>query len=320
MLVILIAAALLIPISRPEAQQTPIPRVGVILQGGPWYAVVDGLRHGLRELRLLEGKQFTLDIRDAGGDLKSVEEAARSLERQQVALIYTVATSVTVATKRVTASIPIVFCAGSDPITIGLVESLAKPGGRLTGVHFWSTDLTGKRMEILKEIVPRLHRVVTFYDPKNPSAQESVKQAREAAPHLQVELIERRVASAEELQAALRALRTGEADAYVAVSDAMVDRHAQLIIDAANAKRLPTMFYFESLVARGGLASYSVDFRGLGRQSARHVARVLTGANPKEVPVERVDRFTFVVNMKTAQQIGLTIPQSVLFRADKVIE
>ena len=320
MLAIVIATALLIPLGRAEAQQTRIPNVGVILQGGPWYAVVDGLRDGLTRLRLVEGKQFILDIRDAGGDPKSVEEAARSLEQQKVALIYTVATSVTVATRHATASVPIVFCVGTDPVSIGLVESFAKPGGRLTGVHFLSTDLTGKRMEILKEIVPKLHRVVTFYDPRNPSARASVKQAREAAPHLQVDLIERHVASAEELQAALRALKVGEVDAYVAVSDAMVDRHAQLIIDAANAKRLPTMFYFDSLVARGGLASYSVDFHEIGRQSAKHVERILTGANPKDVPVEGVDRLTFVVNMKTAQQIWLTIPQSVLVRTDKVIE
>ena len=175
-------------------------------------------------------------------------------------------------------------------------------------------------MEILKEILPKLHRVVTFYDPRNPSAQESVKQAREAASRLQVEFVERHVASAEDLQAALRALRAGEVDAYVAVSDAMVDRHARLIIDAANARRLPTMFYFDSLVAIGGLASYSVDFREIGRQSAKHVERILTGANPKDVPVEAVDRLRFVLNKKTAQQIGLTIPQSVLFRADQVIE
>jgi|SRR5437867_4888664 len=169
-------------------------------------------------------------------------------------------------------------------------------------------------------MVPKLHRVVTFYNPTNPSARESVRQARAAASHLQVELIERPVASADELQAALRALRTGGADAYVAVSDAMVDRHALLIIDAANAKRLPTMLYFDSLVARGGLASYSVDFHEIGRQSAKYVERILSGAHPKDLPVEGVDRLTFVLNMTTAQKIGLTIPQSLLFRADRVIE
>ena len=320
LLVTVIALAAVIPLSRLEAQQTEIPRLGVISQGGPWSAVVDRLRAGLRERRLVEGKQFALDVRDAAGDLKAVEEAARSLEREKGALIYTVATSVTVATRRATASIPIVFCAGTDPVTIGLVESFAKPGGRLTGVHFLSTDVTGKRLELLKRIVPKLHRVVTFYDPRNPSARESVQQGREAAPRLHVEFIERHVASAEELQAALQSLRPGEVDAYLAVSDAMVDRHAQAIIDAANAKRLPTMFYFDSLVASGGLASYSVDFHELGRQSARHVARVLGGASPTDVPVESVDRFTLVISMKTAQRIGLTIPQSVLLQADKVLQ
>ena len=319
-LVIVMASALVISSSRSESQQTGIASVGVILQGGPWYAVVDGLREGLKERRLVEGKQFALDIRDAGGDQKAVEEAAHTLERQKVALIFTVATSVTVAARRSTTSIPIVFCAGTDPVAIGLVESFAKPGGRLTGIHFLSTDVTGKRLEILKRIVPKLRRVVTFYDPKNPSARESVREAREAAPRLKLELIERHVASAEELQKALQSLRRAEADAYLAVSDAMVDRHAQLIIDAANAKRLPTMFYFDSLVARGGLASYSVDFHELGRQSAKHVERILAGVSPKDVPVESVDRFTLVISMKTAEHIGLTIPQSTLLLADRVIK
>jgi putative tryptophan/tyrosine transport system substrate-binding protein len=317
---VVIALALVSPLSRLEAQQTNVPRLGVILQGGPFSAVVDGLREGLRERGLVEGKQFTLDIRDTAGDLKAVEEAARSLERQKAVLIYAVATSVTVATRRATESIPIVFCAGTDPVTLGLVESFAKPGGRLTGVYFLSTDVTGKRLELLKRIVPKLRRVVTFYDPSNPSAKESAKQGREAAQHLQVELLERHVASAEELQTALQALRPGEVGGYLAVSDAMVDRHAQAIIDAANAKRLPTMFYFDSLVARGGLASYSVDFHELGRNSAKHVARVLAGASPRDMPVESVDRFTLVISLKTAQRIGLTIPQSMLLQADKVLQ
>jgi putative ABC transport system substrate-binding protein len=316
------AAALVLVISLYplEARQSEIPRLGVILQGGPFWAVVDGLREGLREQRLVEGKQFALEVHDTGGDLKVVEEKARSLERQKVALIFTVATSVTVAARQATASVPIVFCAGTDPVAVGLVESFPKPGGRLTGVHFLSTDVTGKRLELLKQIVPKLQRVVTFYDPRNPSAMESAKQGREAAQRLRVELMERHVASAEELRAALQSLRPGEVDGYLAVSDAMVDRHAQAIIDAANAKRLPTMFYFDSLVAGGGLASYSVNFHELGRQSAKHVGRVLAGASPKDLPVESVDRFTLVISMKTAQRIGLMIPQSILLQADKVLE
>jgi putative ABC transport system substrate-binding protein len=320
LLVCVMVAALLAPLHVADAQQAKVQRVGVILQGGPWYAVVDGLRNGLRALGLLEGTHFVLEIRDTQGDLKAVEEAARALEREQVNLLYTVTTSVTVATKRATATLPIVFCAGTDPVAVRLVDAFAKPGGRLTGVHFLSTDLTGKRIEILKEIVPNVQRIITFYDPANPAARESVKQAREGARQLGVELIERQAASVEELQAVLRALRAGEADGYVAVSDAMVDSQAQLLIDMAKATRLPTMFYHEGFVLQGGLASYSTDFQEVGRLSAKHVQRILTGTDPKDLPVEGVTRIALVVNLKTAQHIGVTIPAFVLWRADKVIK
>jgi putative tryptophan/tyrosine transport system substrate-binding protein len=320
MLVFVMVAALLAPLHFADAQQAKVHRVGVILQGGPWYAVVDGLRNGLRALGLLEGTHFVLEIRDTQGNLKAVEESARALEREQVDLLYTVTTSVTVTTKRATATIPIVFCAGTDPVAIGLVEAFAKPGGRLTGVYLLNTDLTGKRIELLKEIVPNVQRIITFYDPANPSARESVKQAREGARKLGVELIERQAASVEELQTALRALRAGEADGYVAVTDAMVDSQAQLLIDTAKATRLPTMFYDEGLVLQGGLASYSVDFHEVGRLSAKHVQRILTGTDPKDLPVEGVTRIALVVNLKTAQHIGVTIPELVLWRADKVIK
>jgi putative ABC transport system substrate-binding protein len=320
LLVCVMVAALLAPLYVAAARQAKVHRVGVILQGGPWYAMVDGLRHGLRELGFMEGKHFVLEIRDTQGDLKAVEGTAKALEREQVDLLYTVTTSVTVATKRVTATIPIVFCAGTDPVTIGLVDAFAKPGGRLTGVHWLSTDLTGKRIELLKEIVPHVQRIITFYNPANPAARESVKHAREAARQLGVELLERQAASVEELQAVLRALRAGEADGYVAVSDAMVDSQAPLLIDTAKATRLPTILYAEALVLQGGLASYSADFHEVGRLSAKHVQRILTGTDPKDLPVEEVTRLALVVNLKTAQHIGVTIPELVLWRADKVIK
>jgi putative ABC transport system substrate-binding protein len=153
-----------------EAQQARLYRIGVILQGGPYSAAIDGLRDGLRELGLDEGKQFVLHVRDTKGDLKSVPAAARSLEEQKVDLIYALGTSVTLAAKRATKSVPIVFYAGTDPVAVGLVESLRKPGGRLTGIHGQYANLTAKRLELLKEMIPRLRRVVTFYSPDNPAA------------------------------------------------------------------------------------------------------------------------------------------------------
>ena len=178
-----------------EAQQAKVYRVGVVTAGGAWYEVIDGLRVGLRQLGLEEGKQFALTIQDTKGNAKVAEEAAKNLEKEKVNLIYTTQTSVTLATKRATADIPIVFCAGADPVELGLVESFARPGGRLTGVFYRDTDLTAKRLEILKEIVPKLHRVVTFYNPRNPVASESAKLVRETAGQMGIQLVERHVAS-----------------------------------------------------------------------------------------------------------------------------
>jgi putative ABC transport system substrate-binding protein len=304
-----------------QAQQPKVYRVGVLLPGAYWYVIIDGLRAGLRELGLEEGKQFVLEIRDTKGDLKAAEEAARNLEQEKVNLIYTTRTSVTIAAKRVTADIPIVFSAGADPVVLGLVESFAKPGGRLTGVYEPGTDLTAKRLEILKEIVPKLRRVLAFYDPRNPVASESAKLAREEAQRLGgIEFVERHFASVEELQAGVRAVRAGEVDAFFQLSDAMVNSQAQLIIDTARVKRLPTMFLDQSSVIKGGLASYAVSFHELGRLSAKYVQRILTGVKPKDLPVEGVDKIELIINLKAAKQIGLTIPSNVLARADKVIK
>ena len=302
-----------------QAGQARVYRVGVITAGGAWYETIDGLRVGLRKLGLEEGKQIILAIRDTKGNAKAAEEAARNFEQEKVDLIYTTSGSVTIAAKRATAEIPIVFCAGSDPVDLGLVESFAKPGGRLTGVFYRVTDLTAKRLEILKEIVPKLRRVVTFYDPRYPAAIESSKLAREAARQMGVELVERHVASVEELQAGVRALRAEEVDAYFAVADPMVNNQTQLIIDTARVKKLPTMFDFQSHVIQGGLASYSTSFHQVGRVSAKYVQRILTGVNPKDLPVEGVDKIDLVINLKTAKEIGLTVPPNVLVRAQKVI-
>jgi putative ABC transport system substrate-binding protein len=236
-----------------------------------------------------------------------------------VDLIFAVATSVALIVKQATRSVPIVFYAGTDPMTVGLVASFRKPGGRLTGIHGQNTDLTAKRLERLKEMIPGLHRVVTFYDPENPAAQQSVKLAREAARHLKVALLERPVASVEDLRAALRALRPGEADALLYVSDAMVGSQAQLIIDTARVKRLPTMLSHKTNVANGALASMGDSYYAIGRLSAKPVQRVLLGADPGTLPVEQLDRPEVALNLTTAKALGLTIPQSVLMRADEVI-
>jgi putative ABC transport system substrate-binding protein len=294
--------------------------VGVVLQGGGYLAAVDGLRDGLRALGFEEGKQFILHVRDAKGDLKSVEAAARGLEEEKVDLIFSLATSVTLTVKRTTKSVAIVFYAGTDPVTVGLVESFRKPGGRLTGIHGQFTDLTGKRLELLKEMVPRVRRPVVFYNPENPAAQQSLTLARDAARRLEMELVERPVASVEELRAGLRALRPGAADALIIVSDAMVVSRQDLLIEVAMAKKLPTMLTDRASATGGALAGYGENYYTAGRLSAKHVQRVLLGANPGDLPIEQLDKLQFVINLRTAKALGLTIPRAVLVRADEVIE
>ena len=303
-----------------EAQQAKVYRVGVIHQGGPYKAVVDGLRDGLRQLGYEEGKQILLEIRDTKSDPKLVEEAAKTFERERVNLIYVVTTSAATPVKNVTSKSPIVFAVGSDPVGSGLVQSFGKPGGRLTGVQYSTTDLTGKRLEILKEIVPKLSRVVTFYNPNNRMATDAAALAREAARQFGVQLVERQATSVEELRQRVGALKAKEADAYFYISDAMVLIQAQLVIDMAMSKKLPTMFSEQNLVAMGGLASYGQNFHETGRLSAKYVQKIMTGAPPGDLRVEIVDKFELVINLKTAKQIGLTIPPNVLARADKVIK
>ena len=302
-----------------DAQQPKIYRIGVFLPGKAWYEIIDGLRAGLRELGLEETKQYTLAIQDWQGDAKMAEQAVRNFEKENVDLIYASSSGSAMAVKRATAETPVVFCAGTDPVVLGLAESFARPGGRLTGVYYRDTDLMPKRLEILKELAPKIRRVVTIYNPRTRVAIESSKLAREAAPQIGVQFIERHFASGDELQRSIRALKSGEADAFMAVADPQVDNQSQFIIETARLKRLPTMFVRQNFAVDGGLAAYSVSFHEVGRLSAKYVQRVLTGVAPKDLPLQGVDKIELIVNLKTAKQIGLTIPPNVLARADRVI-
>jgi putative ABC transport system substrate-binding protein len=302
-----------------QAQPPRVYRVGVVLLGGPYSAAINGLRDGLKELGLEEGRQLILHVRDVRSDPLAIEAAARHLEAEKVDLIYSVTTSASIAVKRVTRSVPIVFYAGNDPVASGLVESLRKPGGRITGIHSRQTLLMAKRIELLKEMIPDLRRVLIYYSPNNPIGRQSVQIARDAARQLGVELIERSVASVEELRASLDALRPGEVDALTYV-DAMVVSQTEKIIEISKAKKLPIVMADQASVAKGILASYGVDYYTMGRLAARYVHRILLGTSPAELPVEQVDRFGLVINLKTAQSLGITIPRAVLARTDEVIK
>jgi len=302
-----------------QAQNKPY-RVGIVREGGPDIAAVEGLKEGLRELGLLEGTDYVLLTRDLGGDRAAVRVAAESLEREKVDLIYSIATSVTIAVKRATSKTPVVFAVGSDPVAAGLVESLAKPGGRFSGVYYSTTDLTAKRLQILKAILPNLHKVATFYDPGNQFAMAALRSARDSARQLQLEIVETQVTSVADLRGHLASFKAQDADAFFYINDAMVRSQAQLIIDTMRAKKVPTMFSFPSIAAQGALAGYGVSFRDVGRASARYVQKGITGSKPQDLPVESISRVELGLNINTAREIGVTIPQAVRLSASEVIE
>jgi len=249
----------------------------------------------------------------------AAEAAARALEH--VDMIVAMPTLVALAAKRATKKVPIVFAVGADPVASGLVDSFAAPGGRLTGVHFWIADLTAKRLEILQEMVPKLRRIVTFYDPRNPHSVSALAAAQDAAQKLGIDVAAQQVTSPEEMRDRLHTLAAANAEAFFYVAGTpIVASRAPLIIEAANALRLPTMMQDLSLVRAGALTGYGPDFREYGRRAAGYVARILAGTLPRDLPVEAITQPALAINLKTAKAIGLDIPPLLLTRADEVIE
>jgi putative ABC transport system substrate-binding protein len=316
---LLMATVLLSPVSGAAAQPEKIPRIGVIHLGGVLATIVDGLRAGLKEFGLQEGKQFVLDIEDLKGDAKGVENVAKKFEQDKVKLIFTNTQVVTSAAMKATKNTPIVFAVGTDPVAQGYVQSFARPGSRLTGIHYLARDLTAKRLEILKEFLPKLRTIVTFYDPTNDVSVQAAKIGRDEAQRQNVKFIERKIKSIDELKAELDGVKAGEFDAYLYVADARVASQAQLVIDTAGAKKLPTMFHDQALVASGALASYGQSYFEIGRRSAKYVRQILSGVSPADQRVETIEDVELAFNLKTAKQIGVTIPPNVLTRAAKVV-
>jgi putative ABC transport system substrate-binding protein len=319
-LTVLGSAAIVWPHALMAQQPERLRRVGVLIQGDTYHVGVDGLRVGLKALGIEEGSRLALLVRDTKGDLAAIEVAARAFEREEgVDLIVALATSVALAAKRSTEHVPIVFVTGSDPAALGLVDTIARPGGRLTGLHSISTDLTSKRLEFLREIMPRVQRVVTFYSPGSPVALSAVKLARDAARRLGIELVEQTVTSTEDIHERLRALSATD-EAYFFGSDAMVNSQGRLIVERANALRMAVIAYGLDLVREGALIGYGFSYRDLGRRAAVYVSRILAGARPSDLPVEAVSVPGLAINLKTAKALGIEIPPSLISRADEVIE
>lgn len=321
-LFVLTLILILLGLSDSEAQgNSKTPHIGILIRKADRSdsLTVSGLRAGLKELGYKGEKDIRIEVyntRNVRGTLKS---AAVELVGKKVDLIFTTGSAATLAAKSATSQIPIVFRHPLDPVAVGVVKSMDKPGGNLTGVAGLSVQQADTRLEILREIVPTLRRVVIFYDIYNSISQGHFATAEVAATNLGIHVIEKPVQSDTELKKTLRDFERSEGDALYHVSDILVQSQADFIFKTARQKKLPTMFGRSDWATKGSLAGYGPNNFEMGRQAASLVDRILKGANPGELPIERAKKYDLFINLRTAKVIGITVPQGVLSRADKVI-
>jgi putative ABC transport system substrate-binding protein len=304
-----------------RAQQTgKVPTIGFLVAGtpsshGPWFAV---LVKRLRELGWIEGANLVIEYRWAEGHKERYAEIATELARLKVDVIVTTGPAVPAA-KQATSVIPIVFALAGDPVGTGLVASLARPGGNVTGLSIQQTDIAGKRLEILREVVPGLRRLAIMGNIGFPDAVLEMKEIQSTAKMLGVEVATLEIRRAEDIAPAFVTLKD-RFDALYVVSDPLININKVRINTLALGARLPTMHGFRELVEAGGLIFYGPNFPDLFRRSADYVDKILRGTKPGDIPIEQPTKFDLVLNLTTAKALGLTIPESFLLRADEVIE
>jgi len=312
--VILASSGLLAAGVGAEERAQPI-KIGVLTASwGPMSQVV-GLRDGLLELGYRENEQFVIGVRFTQGDLTALPTAARELVQYGVDIIFADYNDSAKAAQMATSRLPVVFTVGADPVRLGLVQSFARPGGNLTGVTGLYLELSSKRLEVFHEIVPNLKRVLYLHDAGTVA---TASPSPEAARRLGIDLVEKPVRTVEEAQATLAQISEDKVNGIL-VPDPLSLNIPGFILETSSQRAIPTMSTQSFYVERGALASYGPDAREMGRQAARLVDKILKGGKPVEIPVEVSPKVEFVINLKTAKALGLTIAPEVLYRADRII-
>jgi len=321
-MVLTLCAMLLALCLSAEAQQpTKIPRIGYLMGGSLNSVRSEALRQGLREFGYVEGKTIVIEWRSAEGKLDRLPALAAELVRLNVDVIVTASPTATRPAKEATSTIPIVMTNEGDPVGTGFVASLARPGGNITGLSTLAPELNGKRIELLKEIIPKLSRVAVFGTSTRSDNAQSLSEVDLAAKAFGVKLQYVDVLSPKDIESAFRAASKGRAEAVLMmVASGVAGDHRAEIADLAVKSRLPVIYTFSSYVEAGGLMTYGVNISDLDRRAAMYVDKILKGAKPADLAVEQPKKFEFIINLKAAKQIGLTIPPNVLVRADKVIK
>jgi putative ABC transport system substrate-binding protein len=299
-----------------EAQQPKIPRIGFLSRGGN-PAAFEGLRQGLRDLGYIEGKNLIIEYPKAG---RTLAARAAELVRLKVDVIVTGGATITRAAKEATTTIPIVFFQDPDPVGNGFVTSLARPLGNITGLSSMTADLAGKRLELLKEVLPKLARLAVLGNSANAGNGIQLRETERVAETLRVQLQYLDILSAKDIEIAFREASKERAEAVFVLRGPVLNAQRTLLAQHAVKSRLPATYPQSSFVEDGGLMSYGANLADLQRRAATYVDKILKGAKPGDLPVQQPTKFELAINLKTAKQIGLTIPPNVLARADKVIK
>jgi putative ABC transport system substrate-binding protein len=305
-----------------EAQQPgKIARIGYLTAASPFPISprTEAFRQGLHELGYLEGKDIVIEYRYAGAKLDRLPALATELVRLRVDVIVTAGPIPTRSAKEATVTIPIVMSQDTDPVGNGFVASLARPGGNITGLSTLSPEISGKRLELLKEIVPRISRIAVVGQSTYPGNSQSLREVELAAKALGMQLQYLDIRSAKDIETAFRAATKGRADAILGLGSPVLMSHRTRVVDLAATSRLPAIYYFPEFVDAGGLMTYGPSITDLSRRAAAYVDKILKGRKPADLPVEQPTKFELIINLKAAKQIGLTIPPNVLARADRVI-
>jgi ABC-type uncharacterized transport system substrate-binding protein len=308
------------PLAARAQQRERMARIGVLWPGAPPDKWDEAFRQGLRAHGYVEGRNILLEYRWAEGNQERLPILAQELARLPLDVIVTLSARAILAVKEATTSIPIVFAGTSDPVRTGFVASLARPGGNLTGLSLMAADLAGKRLELIKSVVPGASRIAMLWNASDQGMAIRVEQAQLAAPAVHVTLLSPELRTLADLENAFVTLTRDRPDALLVFVDPFTVAHRRRIVDFAAANRLPAIYEDRVFADAGGLMSYGPSIEDICRRAATYVDKILKGAKPGDLPIEQPTKFELMINLKTAKALGLTIPQSVLARADQVIE
>jgi putative tryptophan/tyrosine transport system substrate-binding protein len=303
-------------------QPAGIHRIGILIavSGSVFPARVEAFRQRLRQLGYVEGKNILIEYRYAEGKGERLPDLAAELVRLKVDIIVTIGPGPTLAAKKASGTIPIVFAGASDPVGIGLVSSLAQPGGNITGLSLMAPDLDGKRLELLKEAFPKVARVAFLWRSGGSRGNLPLTDMEAAAKALGLKLLSLEVRSLDDFEGAFARAKKERAQALITTTGALINTQRRQVLDFAAKNRLPAIYHYSEFVEAGGLMSYGPDNTDVSRRAADFVDKILKGAKPADLPVEQATKFELIINLKAAKQIGLTISPNVLARADKVIK